>query len=69
MQKTGRFNPPRDIPTGSALRDLRNNAGVTLAQAANAMGATPIQISRLEGRLDHNNRLACALRDWLLQPA
>lgn len=57
-------NPP-DVPTGGALRQARNRAGLTLTQAANAASTTPIQISRLERGLDHNNRLALQLQAWL----
>lgn len=63
------IDPPTDIPTGSSLRERRTSAGLTLAQVANAVGSTPIQISRLERRIDHNNQLARTINDWLSESA
>ena len=63
------INPPTDIPTGSTLRERRTSAGLTLTQVANAVGSTPIQISRLERQLDHNNQLARTIDRWLSDTA
>lgn len=62
-------NPPADLPTGTQLRTLRTNRGLSLTAVANQFSTSPISISRLERGLSHDSRLARRIRDWLLQGA
>jgi transposase len=60
-------NPPIDVPTGDELRQLRTEHGLSLTVVCNAIGTTPIGLSRLERGLDHNTSLARRARTWILQ--
>lgn len=51
-------NPPADLPTGAELRRLRNERALSLTQVCNAIGTSPIGLSRLERGLTHDTRLA-----------
>ena len=62
-------NPPDDLPTGAALRALRQHQGHTLTTVANALGTTPIRLSTLERGLVHDTRLARRCHTWLTQQA
>lgn len=62
-------NPPDDLPTGAALRALRQHHGHTLTAVANALGTTPIRLSTLERGLVHDTRLARRCHTWLTQQA
>lgn len=62
-------NPPADLPTGTELRDLRTQRGLTLTSISSQFGTSPINISRIERGLTHDTRLARRIRDWLLQDA
>jgi transposase len=57
-------NPPA-IPDGAELRTSRNEAGLTLATAASALGTCPIRISELERGLIHDAELARRYESWL----
>lgn len=61
------INPPADLPTGSEIRELRNERKLTLADVCEQFGTAQITISRLERGLTHDTRLARRIRDWLLQ--
>jgi transposase len=60
-------NPPADLPTGSEIRELRNQRNLTLADVCEQFGTVQITISRLERGLTHDTRLARRIRDWLQQ--
>ncbi|MFV1990996.1 MAG: transposase, partial [Acidimicrobiales bacterium] len=55
--------------TGTALRQARQHAGLSLAQAAASLDTWPIRISRLERQLTHDNDLAHRYQQWLNQQA
>jgi transposase len=58
-------NPPADLPTGAELRALRHERGLSLTDISTRFATTPINISRLERGLTHDNHLAYNIRDWL----
>lgn len=60
-------SPPEDLPTGSQLRELRQHHGLSLTVVCNAIGTSPIRLSRLERGLVHDTRLAGRARTWLLE--
>ncbi|HHK42651.1 MAG TPA: XRE family transcriptional regulator [Planctomycetaceae bacterium] len=62
-------NPPHDIPTGHEIRQRRLQAGITLTALANHLDVAPIQLSRLERGLTHNNDLAHQAQHWLTKSA
>jgi transposase len=62
-------NPPEDLPTGAELLALRQDQGLTQGAVCNALGATPIRLSRVERGLVHDTRLARRARTWLLEQA
>lgn len=62
-------NPPTDLPIGTELRSLRQERKLSLTRIANAVGTTPINISRIERGLSHDTRLARRIRDLLLESA
>ena len=57
-------NPP-PTPNCARLRTRRLNAGVTISQAAQALGTHTTRISELERGRDHNHQLATRYRRWL----
>ncbi len=57
-------NPP-PTPDYARLRTRREDAGVTVTQAARALGTHPTRISALELGRDHNHQLATRYQDWL----
>ena len=57
-------NPP-PTPNGARLRARRLNAGVTITQAAQAIGTHTARISELELGRDHNHQLATRYQRWL----
>ncbi len=57
-------NPP-PTPNCARLRSRRQEAGVTITQAARALGTRPARISELERGQDHNHHLATRYHDWL----
>lgn len=61
------INPPEDLPTGELLRQMRTDRSLTLATVCNAIGTTPIGLSRLERGLEHNTDLARATHQWLTE--
>jgi len=61
------INPPTDLPTGPLLRQLRNNHGLSLTVVCNAIGTTPIGLSRLERGLTHDTRLARTAHQFLTE--
>jgi transposase len=62
-------NPPADLPTGTELRALRHERGLTLTIVSSQFTTSPINISRIERGLTHDTRLARRIRQWLLEPA
>ena len=54
---------------GADLRQRRQHANLTLADAATALHSWPIAISRLERGLTHNTDLATRYQAWLQQAA
>jgi transposase len=56
---------PPAVPVGADLREQRTATGLTLDQAASALGTWPIRISRLERSLDHDTDLANRYHHWL----
>jgi transposase len=62
-------NPPTDLPSGLVLRQLRNDQGLSLTFVCNAIGTTPIGLSRLERGLVHDTRLARAAHQLLTKNA
>lgn len=64
---TAIVNPPNDIPTGALLRQIRTNHGLSLTAVCNAVGTTPIGLSRLERGLEHNTDLARRTHTWLTE--
>lgn len=63
-------NPP-PTPNRANLRNRRQQAGLTLAQAAHALRTHPSRVSALEHGRDHNHHLATRYQTWLQthQPA
>ena len=57
-------NPP-PIPNCARLRTRRQEAGITITQAARALGTHPTRISALELGRDHNHQRATRYHDWL----
>ena len=57
-------NPP-PTPNCARLRSRRLNAGVTISQAAQALGTHTARISELELGRDHNHQLATRYQRWL----
>jgi transposase len=62
-------NPPADLPTGTELRALRHERGLSLTIVSSQFTTSPINISRIERGLTHDTRLARRIRQWLLEPA
>jgi transposase len=62
-------NPPADLPTGTELRELRHERGLSLTIVSSQFTTSPINISRIERGLTHDTRLARRIRQWLLEPA
>lgn len=60
-------NPPSDLPTGDELRQLRQQAGLSLTAVCSVLGTSPINLSRIERGLAHDTRLARQARSWLLE--
>ena len=63
-------NPP-PTPNCARLRTHRRDAGVTITQAAQALGTHTSRISELERGRNHNHHLATRYQRWLQthQPA
>ena len=57
-------NPP-PTPNCARLRTRRQEAGITVTQAARALGTRPARISELERGRNHNHQLATRYQDWL----
>ena len=57
-------NPP-PTPNCARLRNHRQNASVTITQAAQALRTQPSRISALETGRDHNHQLATRYQTWL----
>ena len=57
-------NPP-PTPNCARLRDQRQHAGITVTQAAQAIGTHTARISELELGRNHNHHLATKYQDWL----
>lgn len=57
-------NPP-PTPNCAQLRTRRQNAGVTITEAARTLGINPARISALERGRDHNHHLATRYQNWL----
>ena len=60
---------PPAVPKGAHLRQLRHGTGVTLADAAQAIGACTNRLSELERGARHNHDLAVRYQNWLTQTA
>lgn len=56
---------PPAVPNGNTLRTQRTAAGLTLADASEALGTHQITISRLERSLNHDTELARRYQLWL----
>ena len=63
-------NPP-PTPHGNDLRNRRQQAHITITQAAQELGTWPTRISELEHGRNHNHHLATQYHNWLRthQPA
>lgn len=59
------INPPLDIPTGTELRQMRTDLGLSLTTVCNAVGTSINALSRLERGLAHDSHLAHATHQWL----
>lgn len=57
-------NPP-PTPDCARLRTRRQQAGITITQAARALKTQPSRISALETGRDHNHQLASRYQNWL----
>ena len=57
-------NPP-PTPNCPELRNRRQHQGVTVTQAAQAIGTHPSRLSALERGRDHNHHLATKYQNWL----
>ena len=57
-------NPP-PTPNYARLRSRRQHAGITVSQAAQALGTRPARISELELGRTHNHQLATRYHTWL----
>ena len=57
-------NPP-PTPDCARLRTRREEAGITVTQAARALGTRPVRISELELGRNHNHQLATRYQRWL----
>ena len=60
---------PPAVPQGAHLRHLRHTAGVTIADAAQAINAHTNRLSELERGTRHNHDLAIRYHNWLTQTA
>ena len=60
---------PPPVPAGAHLRHLRHTAGVTIADAAQAINAHTNRLSELERGTRHNHDLAIRYHNWLTQTA
>ena len=58
---------PPELPTGAELRQLRQRAGATLADAAQAVDARTNRLSEIERGIRHNRDLAVRYHSWLTQ--
>ena len=58
---------PPAVPQGAHLRHLRHSAGVTIADAAQAISAHTNRLSELERGTRHNHDLAIRYHNWLTQ--
>lgn len=56
---------PPPTPNCARLRTRRQQGGITLTQAARALGTHPSRISALELGRDHNHHLATQYQTWL----
>lgn len=56
---------PATVPLGADLRAARQNNGLTLTAAAQALGTWPIRLSEIERGLAHNTELAHRYQHWL----
>lgn len=56
---------PAIVPHGADLRAARQNNGLTLTAAAQALGTWPIRLSEIERGLTHNTELAHRYQHWL----
>ena len=57
-------NPP-PTPNCARLRTQRQQANITITQAAQAIGTRPARISELELGRNHNHQLATRYQTWL----
>ena len=57
-------NPP-PTPNCARLRTRRQEAGITVTHAAQALGTRPVRISELELGRNHNHHLATRYQTWL----
>ncbi len=57
-------NPP-PTPNCARLRDQRQHGGITVTQAAQAIGTRPARISEIELGRNHNHQLATQYQTWL----
>ena len=57
-------NPP-PTPNCARLRTQRQDAGITVTQAAQAIGTRPARISEIELGRNHNHQLATRYQTWL----
>ena len=60
---------PPAVPQGAHLRHLRHTAGVTIADAAQAINAHTNRLSELERGTRHNHDLAIRYHNWLTHNA
>ena len=60
---------PPAVPQGAHLRHLRHSAGVTIADAAQAINAHTNRLSELERGTRHNHDLAIRYHNWLTPTA
>ena len=56
---------PHPTPAPEQLRTRREQAGITLTQAAEALSTYPTRISQLETGHTHNHQLATQYEQWL----
>ena len=56
---------PAPTPNCAKLRTQRQQAGVTITQAAQALGTHPARISELERGRNHNHHLATRYQQWI----
>ena len=60
-------NPPTDLVAGSELRTLRQENKLSQTAVCNAIGTSPINLSRLERGLTHDTELAQRAHTWILE--